>query len=418
MGHRVRISLDTNVAFIREDAIDDRPCRDPESWHRTDIDNNEMEYPFSSIRKGEIVRFPFALLEVRLRNSGSRKNEWVEDIIHSHLVKEAPRFSKFVHGVAQLFEDYVNTFPFWLSEMEMDIRKDPQKAYEDEQAKKQKELDDEFAVGSFLKSKTSPNLSRSQHKSQQKGIISPVGSPSVQVGSYMKSANEQRGGKKNDYGTLTSQNAPVDGTVEEPDDDETGEHTHHTERSSTFAGGLKNLFPGFSTSKYATAKRSKQALPRGVSKPEIWIKDQGPVKVEAKVWLANQRTFIKWQHVSIFLASLSLGLFNAAGVHNNVARALSVVYTLFAVFAGVWGWAVYMWRSKLITERSGKDFDNAIGPFVVAIGLACALILNFAFKYKAAVTNQPDMSNGTMLMPMVKQFPVGGVNNGLYVQDL
>jgi len=77
-----------------------------------------------------------------------------------------------------------------------------------------------------------------------------------------------------------------------------------------------------------------------------------------------------------------------------------------------------MWRSKLITERSGKDFDNAIGPFVVAIGLACALILNFAFKYKAAVTNQPDMSNGTMLMPMVKQFPVGGVNNGLYVQDL
>ncbi|KAI6889259.1 SPX-domain-containing protein [Hortaea werneckii] len=400
---RVRISLDTNVAFIREDAIDDRPCRDPESWHRTDIDNSEMEYPFSSIRKGEIVRFPFALLEVRLRNSGSRKNEWVEDIIHSHLVKEAPRFSKFVHGVAQLFEDYVNTFPFWLSEMETDIRKDPQKAFEDEQAKKQKELDDEFAVGSFLKSKTSPNLSRSQHKSQQKGIISPVGSPSVQVGSYMKSANEQRGGKKNDYGTLTSQNAPVDGTVEELDDDETGEHTHHTERSSTFAGGLKNLFPGFSASKYATAKRSKQALPPGVSKPEIWIKDQGPVKVEAKVWLANQRTFIKWQHVSVLLASLSLGLFNAAGQDNNVARALAIVYTIVALLTAGWGYGIYMWRMSLIERRSGKDFDAVTGPVVVCVGLIVALVLNFAFKYQAIVNGKN---------PGEQQPPIGGVPGG------
>lgn len=56
---RIRISLDTDLAFIREDAIDSgRPCRDPESWHRTDIDNNELSYPFSSVRKGEVSRFP------------------------------------------------------------------------------------------------------------------------------------------------------------------------------------------------------------------------------------------------------------------------------------------------------------------------------------------------------------------------
>ncbi|KAI7693904.1 hypothetical protein KC322_g10563, partial [Hortaea werneckii] len=245
--------------------------------------------------------------------------------------------------------------------------------------------------------------SRSQRKSQQKGIISPVGSPSVQVGSYMKSANEQRGGKKNDYGTLTSQNAPVDGTVEEPDDDETGEHTHHTERNSAFAGGLKNLFPGFSTSKYATAKRSKQALPPGVSKPEIWIKDQGPVKVEAKVWLANQRTFIKWQHVSILLASLSLGLFNAAGQDNNVARALAIVYTIVALLTAGWGYGIYMWRMSLIERRSGKDFDAVTGPVVVCVGLIVALVLNFAFKYQAIVNGKN---------PGEQQPPIGGIPGG------
>lgn len=121
-------------------------------------------------------------------------------------------------------------------------------------------------------------------------------------------------------------------------------------------------------------------LPPGIRHPGIWIKDQGPLKVEAKVWLANQRTFIKWQHVSVLLASLSLGLYNAAGENNNVARILAVVYTCVALFTLLWGYGMYMWRRKLITERSGKDFDNVVGPLVVAVGLAVALCLNFAFK--------------------------------------
>ena len=129
---RIRISLDTDLAFIREDAIDSgRPCRDPESWHRADIDDNELSYPFSSIRKGEVSRFPFALLEIKMRSSDRKRIEWVQDLMHSHLVKDASRFSKFVHGVAVLFDDYVNTFPFWLSEMETDIRRDPQEAFEE-----------------------------------------------------------------------------------------------------------------------------------------------------------------------------------------------------------------------------------------------------------------------------------------------
>ena len=107
------------------------------------------------------------------------------------------------------------------------------------------------------------------------------------------------------------------------------------------------------------------------------------MKVEAKVWLANQRTFIKWQHVSVLLASLSLGLYNAAGETNNVARALAVVYTCVALFTLVWGYGIYMWRRKLIMERSGTDFDNATGPLVVAVGLAVALCLNFGFKVSA-----------------------------------
>lgn len=41
---------------------------------------------------------------------------------------------------------------------------------------------------------------------------------------------------------------------------------------------------------------------------------------------------------------------------------------------------MYEKRAKLIRQRSGRDLDNLFGPIVVCIGLAVALVLNFAFK--------------------------------------
>lgn len=410
---RIRVSLDTDLAFIREDALDpDRPCRDPDDWHRADIDQNAMDYPFSAIKKGEISRFPHAVLEIKIKESKYTKNNtWLNDLMNSHLVKEEKRFSKFVHGVAELFEDYVNSFPFWLSDLETDIRRDPVTAFHEEQEKEAKRAEDEMAVGSFIAGSRLSTASKGK-----------VGSPGKFPDRRLSAQFSQ---------SVQSQRAKPDqleSTAEERDTDENGVHADtQVDVRSSAQGGLRSFLPAFSNSRYARRHRQGTArldapLPPGVKDPGVWIKDQGPLKVEAKVWLANQRTFIKWQHIAVLLASLSLGLYNAAGVNNNIARILSIVYTLFAVFASVWGWYVYMWRSKLITERSGKDFDNAIGPFVVAIGLAIALILNFGFKYTAAIEKNKGMVNGTadamMMTPMFKQLPQDRFVEGLYVQDL
>lgn len=393
--NRVRISLDTNLAFIREDAIDsDRPCRDPEDWHRRDIDDAEMDWPFSQVRKGELSKFPHAILEIKVKSD--KKYEWIDDLISSHLVYQNPRFSKFVHGVAQLFEDNVNTFPFWLSALEEDIRQDPEQAFKQEQAMRRKQEEDEIAVGSLIKDS-------SRRASRPAGQLSPVGSPSnktVWVGSYQtKRASLANGGTSQSLGSM-ARSAPtgMDNAINEPDSDDDGVQTSGNDRTNGMPingngngktinahlpAGLTNLFPSFSTSKYASHRRALRTdalVPEGVQKPTYWIKDQGEVKVEAKVWLANQRTFVKWQHVTVLLASLSLGLFNAAGRENWVARTLAGVYTCIAVFTGVWGWGIYMWRSRLIRERSGKDFDALTGPVVVCLGLIVALLLNFAFK--------------------------------------
>jgi uncharacterized membrane protein YidH (DUF202 family) len=380
--NQIRISLDTNLALIREDALDlDRPCRDPEDWHRRDIDNGKIEFPFKGIKKGEIQKFPYALLEIKVK--GTKKHEWIEDLTHSHLVKESPRFSKFVHGVAKLFEDNVNTFPFWLSEVDNDIRKEPEAAFDDEQAARRKAAEDEFAVGSlFSASRASPTYRAS--------IVSPVGSPAA-TRSVPKSASMAAHSQPVIKPLVVGSHLSHLSHMSQQQENGAHEELDSDEDEGPSVGKLASLFPSFSTSKYARKQRSKVQLPPGIRDPGVWIKDQGPVRVEAKVWLANQRTFIKWQHISVLLASLSLGLYNAAGEGNNIARALAVVYTCVAAFTLAWGYGMYMYRNKLIRERSGKDFDAVTGPLVVCVGLAVALCLNFGFK----------VCDGSVMTPVV-----------------
>ncbi|KAL6234282.1 hypothetical protein BDW75DRAFT_171387 [Aspergillus navahoensis] len=378
---RIRISLDTNLALIREDSLDnERPCRDESEWHRTDIDDAAMEYPFPAIRNGEIVRFPHGLLEIKLRGNAAHNSEWVKDLMVSHLVKEAPRFSKFVHGVAQLFEDHVNSFPFWLPELDNDIRRDPETAFHEEQERQAKNAEEDMAVGSFLGARSPPARPL-------------VGSPITRFADAESSRPRQtlRIPQPTPAGAQDRQRGAERERQEAPALLERQEEPVTQSR-------LAALFPSFA------GRRPSIVLPPGVKEPGWWIKDAGPVRVETKVWLANQRTFIKWLHVSILLSSLSLGLYNAAGKHNDIARALSIVYTAFAIFAAAWGWYMYEKRARLIRARSGRDLDNTFGPIVVCIGLAVALILNFAFKYASTVDRlrktQPVNADDSFFMAM------------------
>ncbi len=365
LDDKVRISIDTSLAFIREDALDpDRPCRNPDSWHRLDVDGSAMVYPFRNINQGEISRFPYSVLEVKIKDDGSKKYpQWVEDLMASHLMYRATRFSKFVHGVASLFEDNVNNLPFWLSELETDIRKDPQEAFDQEEVRKTQQAENENVVGSFL------GTPRTTGTSFHPAISSPLGK------SYMQErfSAEERVGKRSKFGKKST------GTMD-------GQHDDAGEGASSQGGygTISSVFPSFSLSRYAQARRERireqsVELPPGVTKPEHLIKDSGPLHVEPKVWLANERTFLKWQHITILIGTLALTLYNAAG-RDTIARLFGIIYVLIAFFAGVWGLSVYRVRRNMIMARSGKDFDNLIGPLVISVALMTALILNFYFQ--------------------------------------
>lgn len=370
LDDRVRISIDTNLAFIREDTLDpERPCRNPNDWHRDDIDNSSMMYPFRNINQSEVSRFPFAVLDIKLKEDGNRKRPaWIEDLMASHLVHPTPRFSKFVHGVASLFEDHVNNLPFWLSDLETDIRKDPQKAFEEEEQRRAQRADDVQAVGSLI------GTVRSSYRAAQS---SPVGK------SYL--ADRMAADSKAALSTSLRRKSGAINTEEEEGESSNAQRQNEPAQSRGGYGTLSSVLPGLSLSKYARAKRAQKAqLPEGVVEPKQWIKNMGELKVEPKVWLANERTFLKWQHIGILQGTIALALYSAAG-KSLVAEVMGVVYIVIAGFAGLWGYYMLNVRRGMILERSGKDFDNMFGPLIISVALMVALLANFILQYQKAL---------------------------------
>lgn len=388
---RVRISIDTDLAFVREDTLDrDRPCRDPKDWHRLDIDNGNLSYPFRNINQSEISRFPHALLEIRLKEeAGTRKRPaWVEDLMASHLVHPAPRFSKYVHGVASLFEDYVNTLPFWLSDLEADIRKDPQQAFEEEEQRRAQRADEAMVVGSLIggvragssyKATQSSPIGRSYLESRK--LQSPMAPPTPIQKSIMHRAGGEEEGRDDDDGDND------EGRGEQEGESSTAVRQRQPDeglllRDRGGYGTLASVMPGLSLSRYARAKRARKAqLPEGVVEPRQWMKNMGEPKIEPKVWLANERTCLKWHHICILQGSLALGLYTAAG-NNRAAEAMGILYVAIAAFAGLWGYRMLRLRRSMILERSGKDFDNPAGPIIVSVSLMAALVLNFVLQVR------------------------------------
>ena len=117
---RVRISLDTELSMVREDNLDGRD-RAGKNWRRMDIG---IDYPFPQLAPEDIERFPYAVLEVKLQTqAGQEPPEWVKELASSHLVEAVPKFSKFIHGSATLFPSRIHLLPFWMPQMDIDIRK-------------------------------------------------------------------------------------------------------------------------------------------------------------------------------------------------------------------------------------------------------------------------------------------------------
>jgi hypothetical protein len=109
-----------------------------------------------------------------------------------------------------------------------------------------------------------------------------------------------------------------------------------------------------------------------------------PVRVEPKVFFANERTFLSWLHFAVVLGGLAVGLLNFG---DKVGKISAGMYTVVGEFLWMWMW---MWRDDVVVavvllsrtsswlwrisveDRSGREIGSRI-EFARCVAHGCLL---------------------------------------------
>ncbi|PHH60103.1 hypothetical protein CDD81_2105 [Ophiocordyceps australis] len=394
---RVRISLDTELSMIREDNVDGR-MRSGDNWRRTDIG---IDYPFSQLPPEDIVRFPYAVLEVKLQTQmGQEPPEWVRQLISSHLVEAVPKFSKFIHGTACLFPERINLLPFWMPQMNVDIRKPVSHDFgihrlgmsgttttseaDDE------ELDSDGEDGPSS-SRAGPSLSLS---------LSPAAAAAASSSSCCALATTDAEGQSADAPTAPSDDYPIYDSDDEYDENYEleaakrvgGWHYYAlllSARAHTLAQGAASLVDRVAPRPRSTRipRNARQDLLFG-SEPIEQKKFRAPkgkkiyvpVRVEPKVYLAAERTFLGWLEYSTYIGAIAVALLNFGSAPTPTSFWTASLFTLLALLSLCYSVGMYLYRSRSIRKRKAARYYDRWGPTALCVALFVAVALNFGFE--------------------------------------
>ncbi|KAI0733603.1 hypothetical protein C8Q72DRAFT_600546 [Fomitopsis betulina] len=114
-----------------------------------------------------------------------------------------------------------------------------------------------------------------------------------------------------------------------------------------------------------------------------------PIKVEGKVWFANERTWIAYLNMAVLIGTLALALFNAS--KDDISRYFAYAYAVISVGILVYGYAVYQHRITLIRKRDPGSFDRILGPVMISILLFIAILANFVIRVRELQRQNADV---------------------------
>ncbi|EAL23202.1 hypothetical protein CNBA5460 [Cryptococcus deneoformans B-3501A] len=100
---------------------------------------------------------------------------------------------------------------------------------------------------------------------------------------------------------------------------------------------------------------STQPLLQRTAKKRIAL----PVRVEPKVFFANERTFLSWLHFAVVLGGLAVGLLNFG---DKVGKISAAMYTIIAMGVMLYALVIYQMRARAIRLRTGAPYDDRLGP--------------------------------------------------------
>jgi len=306
-----------------------------------------IDYPFKQLPESDICRFPYAVLEVKLQTHvGQEPPEWVTELVNSHLVEAVPKFSKFIHGCATLIEDRAKMLPFWLPQMDVDIRKPPNKTFG--------LIRPDEPGGSSVSALTygSDGSKTSNDERENDHVHINIGQDSTERTPLIQRIN--RDAVSVEQGGITKQLSPA-GLLKFI---KKGKHTLFGSPQSpdyTEVGGQ----PG------DNSQPAKRAPPAQKSNP--------------KVFFANERTFLSWLKFTLLLGALSIGLLNFS---DEVGQISAGVFTILAMSVMLYALYGYHDRANRLQRKELGDYSDKYAPAVLTVFMIAAVSVNFYRKYR------------------------------------
>ncbi|KAF8928111.1 hypothetical protein EDD21DRAFT_386388 [Dissophora ornata] len=102
-----------------------------------------------------------------------------------------------------------------------------------------------------------------------------------------------------------------------------------------------------------------------------------PVRVEPKVFFANERTFLSWLNFTVLLGSLAIGLLNFG---DRIGRISAAVFTFVAVAVMIYALFTFHWRADRIRKRQPGPYDDRFGPTALCVFIVSAIMINFGLR--------------------------------------
>lgn len=406
---RVRVSLDTELTMTREDNLDGRQ-RTGKNWRRMDIG---IDWPFSQLPAEDIERFPYAVLEVKLQTqAGQEPPQWIRELTASHLVEAVPKYSKFIHGTATLNPKRIHLLPFWIPQMDTDIRKPVthhfgiEHSSQSQNASTNGNLDDD---GSDDEDHDHLGLSGDNGKV----LNANDNSENMRRLLEAREAMEQHELDQRQDGRLDGSDGPNSLDIEEriaaqplyeedypiyesDDEDDLAEakriggwtyrrkamRKHVGIAADRVVAALRYATPFVKPTHVPSSNETTCAQQINVVESKRFKAPPGkrihvPVRVEPKVFFAAERTFLSWLEFSIIIGSIAATLLNF-GDAASVASAWG--FTILATLALLYSMGLYLWRVDKIRKRRAVTYHDKFGPTILCIGLLAAVATSFVLR--------------------------------------
>lgn len=349
---RVRISLDTELTMVREDNFDG-VNRTKDNWRRMDIG---VDWPFKQLDDKNVNRFPYAVLEVKLQTQlGQEPPEWIRELVGSHLVEPVPKFSKFIHGVATLLNDKVESIPFWLPQMNVDIRKPPIESNinirrpdrdDDDDDYDEDDEDDAALVEAMIATGNSLDV---EERAGNYGAIE-------------NGSSSQANGESNGHITQSANAA-------------------YYQRKIATAGNpiVKVFFESIAFFDHYLNGDQMSKIPKGTIFDTQVKAPPGkticvPVRVEPKVYFATERTFLSWLSIAIILGGIATTLVTY-GTQTTMIASIGFFITALATITH----AVLTYATRVVNIRLKKavDYEDKMGPPMICAFLMLSIMFSF-----------------------------------------